>query len=200
VPRYGYCLSHKVKKNNANVRKIRAVIKIISKEITIMDKKIEIIEWIKEMTTQPTLFFSFHFGTPPATKDELCCRCRYIFTRLFRELLKRHWNKKYKGYFTIIGVQEHGKHNDNMHAHFLLICNDLFNHHMLKSAISKIAPKIRMDLWIEEPPLNSTKRYSDDVLVEKVYSSGVVSYTTKEIKINGHYISDAFILDTDLIY
>ncbi len=162
-----------------------------------MDKKIEITEWIKSLIVQPTLFFSFHFGTPPTTTDELCKRCRCVFTNLFREILGRHWHKSYTGYFTIIGVREHGKFG-NMHAHFLLICKDLYNCDLLKEALLKISPKLHMDVWFEHA--GDTKQYPNDVLVQSVYSLEVTNYTTKEIKINDWHMTDSLIIDTDLIY
>ena len=161
------------------------------------DRK-EIIEWINNQINTETLFLSVHFDTPPTTKEEICARCRPIFKHLFRSLVGRHWLKAYNRYFTVIGFQEYGKYG-NMHAHFLLVCRTKFNATTVLKRLITLSDIIKMDVWQSETDkATQNKRYSNDIVIKQTYSSDVINYTTKEIRIFNQRISDTLILDVDL--
>ena len=163
-----------------------------------MKKKKEIINWINNLTNTDTLFLSVHFNTPPSTQAELCRRCRPIFKQLFKHLIGRHWHKVYERYFTLLGVQEFGRFG-NMHAHFILVCRANFVAITVLNGLISLSPQLKIDIWQDAADkIARPKQYADDIMAEKAYSSDVIKYTTKEIKINGGRITDNLIVDVDM--
>ncbi len=163
-----------------------------------MKKKKEIINWINNLTNTDTLFLSVHFNTPPSTQAELCRRCRPIFKQLFKHLIGRHWHKVYERYFTLLGVQEFGRFG-NMHAHFILVCRAKFDAITVLNGLISLSPQLKIDIWQDAADkIARPKQYADDIMAEKAYSSDVIKYTTKEIKINGGRITDNLIVDVDM--
>lgn len=163
-----------------------------------MNHKKEIINWINRLTNAETLFLSIHFNTPPETQTALCHRCRPIFQMLFKRLIGRHWHKTYEQYFRVLGVQEFGQFG-NMHAHFILVCRAKFDAMTVLNTLIALSHRLKKDVWTDYSDKSARpKQYADDIMAEKAYSSDVIKYTTKEIKINGDRITDNLITDVDL--
>lgn len=160
----------------------------------------EIVEWLKLMASgsDGVLFFSVRFGTPPRTKDELCRRCKPIFCKLFRELLGRHWNKLYRRYFDLLGVQEFGRYK-NRHAHFFLYFGGKWSLTDVINSLKGLSRRLKMDVWTsEEDKKMFSKQFGADIMVKPVYSDRVDEYITKELRLDGTRVNDTFITDTDM--
>ena len=89
-----------------------------------------------------------------------------------------------------------------MHAHFILKAR---SEHIalpnIQETLKGLSTVLKMDIWYDFiDKQNHPKRYGDDIMITKIYSDGVYSYITKELKINGTRITnDTIILDIDLI-
>lgn len=166
---------------------------------SIMTKeKYDIIQWLNQLANKETLFLSVHFDTPPENKNELIHRCQPIFRHLFKHLIGRRWNKFYKNYFTLLGVQEYG-YFCNIHAHFILVCKAKFDAITVLNGMIALSHRIKMDIFRDATDkATHPKCYQNDIMIKQMYSCDVMNYMTKEFKINGTHINDTIILDTDL--
>ncbi len=164
-----------------------------------MTEKEEIQQWLAENMTSNNVFLSVHFGTPPESKEELCHRCKPIFSRLFRKILGREWYRHYKRDFTIIGFQEYGRHK-NIHAHFILVAKrDAYNANKMILTLQTLSERLKMDIWgSKEQQLSRPKLYANDIMATEIYSDNITGYASKEITINGTRMSDTIILDADI--
>lgn len=167
-----------------------------------MSGRYEVVNWLKQMGigSDSALFLSVRFVVPPQTKSGLCFRCKPIFCRLFKELLGRHWNKVYRRYFALIGVQEFGKYN-NRHAHFILGIKYKIPVTDVIKILKHLSCKLKMDVWAnEEEKKMFPKQFGADIMAKPVYSTRVDEYITKELLINGTRMNDNFILDSDIFF
>ncbi len=166
-----------------------------------MHSKTEIQNWLKKLGGKEAYFMSIRFKTAPKTKAELQKRCKPVFCRLFRKLLGRHWHKRYDKEFLLIGFKEVGSRL-NMHAHFILKAS---SEHItlpnIQETLKGLSTVLKMDIWYDlTDKQTASKQYGDDIMITKIYSDGVYSYITKELKIDGTRITnDTIILDIDLI-
>ena len=166
-----------------------------------MHSKTEIQNWLKKLGGNEAYFISIRFKTAPKTKAELQKRCKPVFCRLFRKLLGRHWHKRYDKEFLLIGFKEVGMRL-NMHAHFILgVRLAQFALPNIQKTLKELSTVLKMDIWYDFIDKQShPKQYGDDIMITKIYSDGVYSYITKELKIDGTRITnDTIILDIDLI-
>lgn len=163
--------------------------------------KTEIQNWLENLTGDYAYFISIRFKNAPKTKSELLKRCKPVFCKLFRKILGWHWHKRYDKEFMLIGFKEVGSRL-NMHAHFILGVS--LAHSALpniQKTLKELSTGLKMDIWYDSiDKQNHPKRYGGDIMITKVYSDGVFSYITKELKIDGTRItSDSIILNIDLI-
>ncbi len=86
-----------------------------------------------------------------------------------------------------------------MHTHFILVCRAKFDAITVLNGLISLSPRLKIDIWQDAADkIARPKQYANDIMAEKAYSSDVIKYTTKEIRINGDRITDNLITDVDL--